>query len=370
MTQIYRLLIVLAIFSVIPAITFAETVVRTGESVSITNDQTVENDFYAAASTVSVSGEIKGDMYVVGASMTTNGPVGSDLGFVGGVAQIHNEVKDDVRVIAGETVVAGHVGGDIFVVGGILKVLSSASVDGDIYFYGGEAEISAPIKGSVMGSAETIRIDSVIEGGVNVVVAKSLILGDKANIAKDISYQSPEDLTRSPQAIVAGQVIKNTSAVKVDTNSNTFLVSLFVLLFTLLSIFIFFKDGLQTLIDDIFVLPARAGLIGLGAVFVAPLVAALLMVTVLGLLVGLSMFLTLLVLYSVAMALVILVIGSLLMRLYSKTYKVDLTAIAVGTLGVTALLFIPAVGGVLLFTAFLLTLGGLVYQAYVVLFVK
>ena len=205
----------------IPLITLAETVVRTGESVAIGNDQVVENDFYAAGQSIVHSGEVKGDMYAAGASVTVNGPIGADLTILGGTAQVHSEIKDDVRIIAGDTVIGGKVVGDVFVIGGVLKVLSSASIDGDVFFYGGEAEISGPVKGSVMGTAEAFRIDAQIDGNVDVIASRALVLGDRASVSGNVSYQSVGEINRAQQAVVVGEVVRNSTTSATTSHSKS-----------------------------------------------------------------------------------------------------------------------------------------------------
>ena len=112
----------------------AETVLRISDSISLKVDETVEGDFYGAAGPISLSGTVEGDAYVVGGSVTANGVIEEDLFITAGVAQVHATVTDDVRVLGGEVVIAEYVGGDVFVLGGLLSVLSSAKIDGNIFF--------------------------------------------------------------------------------------------------------------------------------------------------------------------------------------------------------------------------------------------
>lgn len=363
-------LIFLALFLAIPVVSLAETVVRTGESVSIESDQVVESDFYAAGKSVMHSGEVVGDMYAVGASVTINGPIGGDLTVLGGAININSDVADDVRLISGEAIISGKVTGDVFVMGGVLKVLSSASVDGNVYFYGGEAEISGPVKGSVMGTAESFRIDSRIEGGVDVVASRSLVLGDRASVDGDISYQSIAEITRAQQAVVGGEVIRNTAPSVAEKSSNFNILPAFVLIFATLCLFLFFKESLGKLVDDILTQPARATLIGLATFFAGPPAAVLMILTVLGSLVGLVTLFGLFVLYLIAFPVMIMVLGGLTMRLTMKDNDLTLVTVAVGLVAFVLLTMIPVAGPIILLGAFILTLGGLAYQGYKILFIK
>jgi len=363
-------LIFVAIFLAAPAVSLAETVVRTGDSVSIGSDQIVESDFYAAGKSVIHSGEVKGDMYAAAASVTVNGPVGSDLTVIGGTTHIHSDIQDDVRIVSGEAVIAGKVVGDVFVIGGVLKVLSSASIEGSVFFYGGEAEISGPVKGSIMGTAESFRIDSAVEGGIDVIASRALVLGDRASITGDIRYQSVTEITRAQQAVVVGEVVRNSGGVTPTDNDKFSLVPLFVLAFASLCLFLFFKDGLRVLVDNNLTLPSRAALIGLGTFFAGPPAAILMILTVLGSLIGFTLFLGLIVVYLITLPIMVIVIGGLVMRLALKDNTMSLITVMAGLIALVLLLLIPIAGPLLLLVAFVLTLGGLVYQAYRALFTK
>src|SRR5690606_8417442 len=195
-----------ALLLIFPLLASAETVVRAGHSVSIGASQIVETDFYAAGTSVTHSGQVREDLYAAAGSVTVNGPVGKDLTVIGGTVQVHAPVGDDVRIVGGDVVIAGTVGGDVFVIGGMLRVLSSATVAGNVYFYGGEAEIDGPVAGSVMGRAESFTINSAI-GGMDV-YAVGVELADRASVRGDINYSAVSEITRAPGATVEGQVIR------------------------------------------------------------------------------------------------------------------------------------------------------------------
>ncbi len=364
------ILMFLAVFLALPGIISAETVVRTGESVSIGSDQVVESDFYAAGKSVVHSGDVKGDMYAAGASVTVNGPIGSDLTVIGGTTHIHSDVQDDVRLLSGEAVIAGKVVGDVFVMGGVLKVLSSASIEGNIFFYGGEAEISGPVKGSIMGTAESFRIDSTVDGGIDVIASRSLVLGDRASIGGDISYQSVSEITRAQQAVVVGEVVRNSAGAAPDQTGKFSIIPVFILIFATLCLFLFFKEGLGVLVNNILTLPSRAALIGLGTFFAGPPAAILMILTVLGSLIGVTFLLGLIVLYLLTLPIMVIVLGGLVMRLSLKDNSLTLVTVGAGLISFVLLLLIPIAGPLLLLGVFIVTLGGLVYQGYRVSFAK
>lgn len=346
-------------------VTDASTVVRTGETVSVTSDQVVEGDFYVAAGTASISGEITGDFLVVAGSVTANGSVSEDMLAVGGSVQYHASVTDDVRIIAGDATIAGPVGGDLVVLSGVLKVLSTASVAGDILFFGGDAEISGPVGGSVLGVSEKIRIDAPVAGNVDV-TSSSVVFGDRAVVAGDVRYTSPQELIRSQSAVIEGSVVKNENAKAAVAafSIESVLIPFLILLFTSLVLYLLFKRPLIAVVDAALEKPLITTFLGSATVILTPFIIAILFVGLLTSLLG-TIILVLALLFSMlAAALSGVVAGAILSKLIVKQVHVDLLWIVTGTVTLHLLLIIPIVGVVLAIGVFLATLGSLLYCSY------
>ncbi|MCB9818586.1 polymer-forming cytoskeletal protein [Candidatus Nomurabacteria bacterium] len=346
----------------IPSIVSAETVVRTGNSVSIGVSQIVENDFYASAGSVTHSGEVREDMYVVAGSVTINGPIGADLTALGGTVQVNAPIGDDVRVMGGEVVISGEVKGDVFVIGGLLKVLSSATINGGIYFYGGEAEIEGVVKGSVMGRAESITISGEV-GAVDV-SAVNITLGDRANVRGDLSYASVRELERAAGAVVEGDILRGTVAEE-DNRGNASLIFVLSWIFTTLCVFLIFRTRFGELLDEIKRDTARVGLIGLATFFIAPLLSFILLATVLGAWLGILTLLSTLLLFLVSWIILPILLGGYIMSYLMKGRRIDLLSVLVGVFTLIFLSYIPVIGGLLIFLSFVLVLGSLLQKLYV-----
>ena len=348
----------------LPFFAGAETVLRTGEKIFVEVDQIVDGDFYALGGTISVSGTIKGDIYAIGGTVTLNGDIEGDVMLVSGTSQIHASVADDVRILGGEVTIAEHVGGDVFVIGGVLHVLSTASIDGDIFFFGGEGEINGVIGGSIMGTSEFLRIDAPVAGNVDVRTSRGLTLGSRADIGGDVRYASVSEITRSPDAVVVGEVVRNSVSETDALNFRKLLIPFFMLLFAVLSLYLLFKKELQILSDNAIKSYGRNGLIGLGTVILAPIAAILLMVTVLGFLVGLMGLFFLAFLYVISFVLSSVVIGGVLRKLLTKSSQLSLVWIIAGVVVLHILLVIPLIGPFFVLAVFVITLGTLVHSLY------
>ena len=346
----------------IPFIVSAETVVRTGHSVSVSANQTVENDFYAAGSNVTHSGEVKEDLYAVAGTVTINGPVGNDLTVVGGTVQVHAPVEDDVRVIGGDVVIAGEVKGDVFVLGGLLRVLSSATVDGNIYFYGGEADIEGVVEGVVMGQAESFSINSEV-GGIDVSAVR-MELKDRAIVAGDVRYAGVSEIERATGAVVEGEVIHSPETKAADGTNGAGLVFAAAWIFTTLCFFLLIRPQAEQLLLEIRREPLRVGLVGLAAMVGAPVLSFVLLATVLGAWIGLVLLLLTILLFILGAVLMPILLGGYLTGLLFKGRRLDMLSVAMGLAAILLLSYIPVIGSIIIAAAFLLALGTLLFGVY------
>lgn len=350
------------ILGLLPVPVLAETVVRTGDSISIGVNQIVENNLYAAGGSVSISGEVKADMYAAAGSVTVNGPIGADFTAIGGTIQTHAKVADDVRVIGGDVVIANEVGGDVFVFGGQLKVLSSAKVAGNVYFYGGEAEIDGEVAGSIMGQADTFFIRNSV-GAVDV-SARKIVLSDNANVAGNLSYKNGGDLERSLNSTVSGEILVIENGLNQNSRSNFPLMFFLAWLFTSLSMLWLFRPQLEKLLVSVKKSPARVGIIGLSGLVAAPVLATILITTVLGIWVGIAILLLFLFFCLAALVLLPILLGSYLLSLYRKNDRVDILSVILGVATIGLLSLVPFLGGLFVFAIFVITFGALLQRVY------
>lgn len=353
------------LLAIIPAVVSAETVVRTGGTVSIGVSQIVENDFYAAGGSVSHSGEVKGDMYVAAGSVTINGRVGQDLTVFGGTVGVNNVVGDDLRVAGGEVIVAGEVKGDVFVLGGQLRVLSSAKIGGNVYFYGGEALIDGPVTGSLMGYADHFNVNTTL-GGIDVI--GELALSDSTKVKGDVRYDSDQELSRAPNAEVSGTISKADNATMATTEQSGGIGFPFLMLvvwfFTTLCIFFFFRRYLDQLWYAVHTKPAQSGLIGLAALVAGPILSVILVVTVLGAWLGIMSIFLLILLVLIALLCLPVLVGRFAMSYWKKGSQLDIKTVVLGMGIVAVLAYLPYVGSFLIFVSLTLSLGAILLALY------
>lgn len=347
---------VVLLVALMPSLTSAATILRAGETINVTNDQVVDGDFYASGGVISQSGVVNGDLYAVGGSFTNNGEIKADLTVVGGSVQIHSPVADDVRVAAGEVIIAGPVGGDVVVFGGLLKVLSTADIAGDILFFGGELQILGSVDGSVMGTAETVRIDAHV-GGSTDVTTRSLSLGDRAEVLGDVRYVSEEEITRSQNAVIVGEVVRNTLPEPEPVSYEGVVVVFILVLFTALIIQLLFRSQLTRAMPVLMADLGMAGLIGIALSILVPVVSMVLLVSVLGSAIAMVLILLSALFLVLWLPLASIFIGVLIRKYMNQTTEPQVLYTVLGAVALFVLMLIPIVGPLVVFIAFFITAG-------------
>ncbi len=346
----------------------AETVVRTGDAISVEKEQAVAGDYYVSVGLLgqtSMSGKVAGDMYALGGSVTVNGDIDQDLTLLSAVSQIHAKVKDDVRILSGEVLVADDIGGDLYVIAGSLKVLSSAHVKGNIYFFGGEGLIEGVVDGSVYGTNSRLRIDGPIAGSIDVKTNNQLTLGSRASIGGDISYVSDRDLIRAQESVVEGRIGDRSARDVENKASLKFVVLKFlIVLFASLTLYLLFRRKLA----DLFVLEQEhyviTALIGIAVIVLAPLASFVLLVSVLGSLLGLILGGLTIMLLVVGYVISGILAGSYMAKFFTGRHKLTLTWLLIGTAMLQILSLVPVFGWLVVVLVIAYSVGLLTIKLY------
>jgi len=358
----------LVLLLVVPAVSSAETVLRTGSDISVEADQIVEGDYYVSVGPFGrtvMSGSVLEDMYALGATVTVNGEIGHDLSILAGTSHLHASITDDVRIVAGEVTIAEDVGGDVFVLAGSLSILSTADIGGDVYFFGDSLSIEGDVAGSVLGKAQSVNIDSHIGKDFDMSAPLGVTIGDGAMIDGSVQYTSFLPLSRGQGAVIGGEVTRTESvAVTARQQARGVLVPIFITLFATLCLYLLFKRELESIVASVENTFSRNLLIGSAVTLLGPIVSVLLIVTVLGLFVGLLALSVVVLLYVAGLALSSVVLGAFVMKSFTKKLEVTLATILVGTILLQGLLFIPIIGLVTVYVIFAVTVGALTQRLY------
>ena len=156
-------------------------------------DGTVEGDVIAFGGIIEINGVVTGDLIAAGAGITVNG-----------------EVRDDVRAAGSGIVIAGAVGDDLIAAGGGglpgmpiqignrsvesgIRVAQDATVGGDAIIAGDRGLIAGEIARNLFAGMNSLAFNGRV-GGDAQLHAKTLVIGNGAEVGGTLSYSSATDV--------------------------------------------------------------------------------------------------------------------------------------------------------------------------------
>ena len=337
--------------------------IRTGDTVSIGGDQSIDGDFYSVAGKLNLSGTVQEDAIVAGSQVTVNGTINEDAFLIGGTVDVYGTIGDDLRIVSGETTIAEPVMGDVLVVGGLLTILSSASVAGDVILLTGQATIEGSVGGDVLGWSDNLRIDAPVAGDVSVTV-NSLTLGEKANIAGSVQYVSRELAVQAQGATIEGDLVRNDPVVPAaNTSIQSALIPVLVILFSVLSWYLISRQTLTRVTNAALRRSFKPAAFGFATVILAPFAIAILSASVIGMLIGIAAFFLYALLLILGIIAIPALVGQALMKVFKQPVE-QLTplSLVVGVCGAVLLLVLPIIGMFLLLGVMILAVGAMIEQ--------
>lgn len=294
-------------------------------------------------------GETVSEVNAVGGSVIVHGTVTGDVSGAAGNVLITGTVEGDVNVATGNLVVSGTVGGSVSAGAGSVHIAEGGIVNGNFDVGAGDVRIDGTVNGDARIGAETIR------------------LGEAAAIGGSLTYDG--QLEGNLDA-VAGDVTHDRTLGSIGVAELQPLVSWvfavyafvanLVLGVLLLAVFPRFSDGVaEQAIGE----PLKTGLVGLGVILAAPLLAFVLVLTIVG--IPLALVGALVFLFAVWIAVVYgrFALGMWLLSLLGRSdgdrRDRRWIALLLGLLLGAALAAVPIVGAAVRFVLFLLGLGAL-----------
>lgn len=178
---------------------------RGDDSVNVAADETVDDDLYVGAGTVSIAGTVNGDATIAGGTVSVSGTVNGSLNVAGGTVDVLGDVTGAVRVSGGTVRIAGSVGRDVVVFGGTATIESGAEIGGDLAGGTGTLTVVGTVAGDLLAGAGTIELVGTVDGEVNVSVGM-LTVAPSAVVGGDLTYTSDQDANLADGAQIGGDV--------------------------------------------------------------------------------------------------------------------------------------------------------------------
>jgi len=168
----------------------AET--RTAGDVAIGQGERITNDLYVAAGTFEFNGRADRDVSIAAGEATIGGTIGGSVQLAAGQAEITGTIDGSLRVLSGTVRLAGRVEGDVVMAGGQLDLPSSGEIGGNLIVAGSTVDVRGSVAGDVSGYAMQATLGGTILGSVNVNTSNLDIL-NTARITGPVTYASRQD---------------------------------------------------------------------------------------------------------------------------------------------------------------------------------
>jgi cytoskeletal protein CcmA (bactofilin family) len=351
----------------IPPIASAAETEHGKPNYTLPSGEVARTDLFVAADRTQINGEVDGDLVVFSHSVTVTGHVKGDILCFAQELNVSGPVDGNVRAFAQTITLNGDVGKNVMIWGEEVHLRETANIGGSLTIGTGDLELNGHVAGDLLAFGGDFEINGVL-GKDAVLNAKTLSIGSSGEIKGHTNFEGDREADVSPTAKL-GSPVKFT--LKKHGHERNYSSARFYWHQTLLwgASFVF---GLVVLLlaPGFFFDAERAckkvgQSIGLGLLFlfVTPIAAIIICVTIVGLGVGIStIFLWLIAIYSAQVY-----VGSWLgERILGEGVGVGaaLGRLAVGLLILRALHMLPYIGGWIAFIVVVWGMGAIALALY------
>ena len=246
---------------------------------------------YGAGGEVVVNGSTPGDARLMGAIVRFLGRVGKDLWIVGGDLDISGEVTKNLRAMGGKILLNSFVGGKVSLRGADIIIEENTAVSKKFHASGDKIIFKGASIGMVKLEGREVIFSGAAKSGLKIRAA-SVKITDNARIIGDIIIHTIGEPEISDRARIEGKVhVKSLTQWEAMRRSGDgglierivvgVLATLCAFLTGVLTI-VLARGGVEKTIDTLVEEPVRSGIWGVVGLVAIPLIAAFLIMTVLG----------------------------------------------------------------------------------------
>ena len=355
--------------------------VKTGSSVYIAQDKTIDGNLYAAGNTITVDGTVKGDVICGAQTVTINGTVEGDVICGAQTINISGPVNGSVRAAGNSIIIDAPVAHGVQAFGANITLTQNAAVGWGMLMVGETGEIRGKIGRDLYGAAASVtiagevgrdvklrlddRIGSEKRGIGSNNAQQPLTVADSAKIGGNLYYTAGQAGNISSGAQIGGEVgfsqpKKKPAAEHAWARAWSGLYSVFAALVIGLVLVSLWREPVRMLTDRM--LSRIAPTIGWGAVvmLITPFILIMLLITVIGIPLALIVGVLWLIAIYLSKILVGILVGRSILDRLAKGRKDSLIwAMIIGIIIVWLAASLPIIGWLIALVAIWWGLGGI-----------
>ncbi len=339
---------------------------RTDTSISIGEDEVIDDDLYLLGTTITINGTVNGDVFAAGNTLSINGTVNGNVYLLGQEVSVSGTVSQGVRITANSVSISGSIGEDLLLLANTANVDGNANIGRDLIVTVDTLNLDGTVQRRLAGNAQTATLNGSVGTNVDISV-ETLTVTEDASIGGNLTYRSDEEAEISSGAEIGGDLtLEMMDDVEVATGFSLDSIAIGIVGLIMAAVYgtvllVVFPRLTVTASNQLLEKPVMS--IGMGIVFliVIPIVAVLVMITVIGIPLGLITLL----LYGIALfsaqVFVGLTIGRLIFSFLADANRrlIQFFGLLIGLLILYGISFVPYLGSWAPLIIAILGLGGL-----------
>lgn len=284
---------------------------------------TIDGTGFFTGNSIQIDGTVEGTAFAFGQVVRINGTINGDLVTCAQTLYISGTVKGNIYAAGQDLTVGTQANGDVFIAGQRVEIAKEAVIGRDLFIGGDTVLMDGAVQREFYVNGSNVSISGIVGRNVNM-EGTYLNLLDGANIKGDLSYRTHDKAKISSGAVVQGKT--NWQYVEpVETpQKKTFVSDLTGMLWSIAGALLiwflvrvwrpeFWTKNARTIDEK----PLKTIGVGILALIVTPILAILLMVTVIGIPLGIILGLA----YGVAIYLSKIVVAAFIGYWLSKRFK-------------------------------------------------
>lgn len=341
-------------------------------------------NIYRAGGNVRLAAPVKGDFYAAGGRITVDQSVAGDATLAGGAVTVRAAVGEDLRAAGGDINIESTVGGELYASGGNITLSNAAAVADAATLYGGNVNIEGKINGPLTVYAQKVILNAEVARDVEI-NAEEIELGPRAKLGAALRYPSDAQFKTAEGVIIGGAITRGDSMNgRRDTHPDRewhgemmgtgpswagAAASFIALLATSLLFLLVFTGFAQRASQRIRATPWPALGAGIAVLLGTPMLAVLLMFTLIGIPLGIALMMLFPLLLLMGCVVGVFSISQRVQRAMQKEALNASTAARLGFFALTLLLVlllgsVPFIGSVILGAIMLLGTGACALELY------
>jgi hypothetical protein len=274
-----------------------ENVYLAGEKVVVSGN--LSEDLFAGAWDLTLRGNIQKNTIVAGGNIEVTGSVAEDLMFAGWTVEVRNTIGGDIRGIGFDITLEKSVTGDVAIAWGDITLNREVLIYGDLWLFATHVNMRGLVKWKTNITAESLNLDGILstDAFLQLNEAKDLNLGPNAKIMGKLTYKAAERIPALEKIAIGWAVyegISEFSSASADAESLGGLIDTSVTMGSLVVISLggilllyLFPNFTRKTAEIVKESPGKSFLFGLLYIILTPIIAIVLLITIVGIPLGL-----------------------------------------------------------------------------------